>query len=408
MGSDREHDRHTTSLANNALSEDTVSDAKRRLWEATADSLQTAVGNLREAWYTGDEAIFYRREEQALNKYLVPFRCGLAAFAVTFTGFRLAGNPGFRSWRSRVFQRRRSSPPKPPNHRATPKGYNHTHNHTHNHNHKQERARNSLSVVTDVLVSGSVGVSGALLLLQVSCGTTARDDLERAPLVAGRSLVADSLCPGLLELSRSDPGVGAVMDKQHHESGDGGDGDDGDSTLKTFATVIGNCQRRTEHEAWLRRERQPGTVLPSGAIAIPHTGGCLRDGWLASLGAANIPWNGRECTTPPAHTAPIGEIDCTAKPFWYVEGFAVRNRKLKPPPIALPVANVVTELPVHRCQSGKAQQLRHNVTARPGQARKLREGEVSINENAEQHREMSNGGESGPNEIEEQRWIWTA
>jgi hypothetical protein len=261
-----------------ALSSELVSEVKRRLWEETAQGLGNVVGNLREAWYTGSDAVFYSREEERLNKYIPPFRYGLVASVFLFVNFRVTGNPRFQDWRKGIWKRiRPTTPPKkaPPTPSTPLKppptgGYLETKRRT-----DVEKALKSMKLLTDFLISLTVGTSGTLFLLEANCGKDIRPDYESAPLVAGRSLVAEEMCPGMLELHRSDSAVRRALDG--HAKDDSVEGQrksesrSSDPNLATFATFVKNCQKRADHEARLRHERH-GVRSGNNRVLIPHTG----------------------------------------------------------------------------------------------------------------------------------------
>jgi hypothetical protein len=245
-------------------------------------------GNLREAWYTGTDAVFYSREEERFKKYIPPFRYGLMASVFLFVNFRVTGSTRFREWSKGIWKRvpkQAPSPPTPtPTHpmKSPPvSGYLET-------KQVQKGGLKSTKILTDVLISLGVGISGTLFLLEAKCGKDLRNDYETAPLVAGRSFLVDKMCPGMLELHRSDPIVRNVLSghathKDKHESHDEetttrnnnntntrGSGSD-DPGLATFAIFIENCQKRANHEARLRKERN-GIRWGNDPVLIPHTG----------------------------------------------------------------------------------------------------------------------------------------
>ena len=267
-----------------AISEEIVSGVKRRLWEETAKGLLGNVlllavvpgNNLREAWYTGTDAVFYSREEERFKKCIPPFRYGLMASVFLFVNFRITGSKLFREWSKGGIWWKKAPTLKqaPPRQRPTPTP-------TRTHPMKQPQVQkgrgvtSSKSLLTDALISLGVGISGTLFLLESKCGEDFRDDYETAPLVAGRSFLAEKMCPGMLELYRSDPSVRNVLEghakhkdktKSYNE-----ETTTHDPGLATFATFIENCQRRANHEARLRKERN-GIRSGNDPVLIPHTG----------------------------------------------------------------------------------------------------------------------------------------
>ena len=279
------------------LSEESVSGVKWRLWKETAKGLLGHVlllavvpgNNLREAWYTGTDAVFYSREEGRFKKYIPPFRYGLMASVFLFVNFRITGSKLFREWsKGGIWWKKaptlKQAPPIP-RQRPTP-----TPTLTHpmkqpppvggaleksNQVQKGRGATSSKSLLTDALISLGVGISGTLFLLESKCREDFRDDYETAPLVAGRSFLAEKMCPGMLELYRSDPSVRNVLEG-HAKHKDNTKSYNGETTthdpgLATFATFIENCKRRANHEAKLRKERN-GTRSENDSVLIPHTG----------------------------------------------------------------------------------------------------------------------------------------
>jgi len=252
-----------------SLPGDIVSSVKRRLWEETAQGFGNVLGNLGEAWYTGSDAVFYSREKERFKKYIPPFQYGLAATVFLFFNFRITGNPRFQEWRKGIWRHFRSeslpkqTPPTPP---PVTTGYLET-----KRREEVKKALQSMKFLTDGLISLTVGTSGALFLLEAKCGKDIGSDYETAPLVAGRSLIADEMCPGMLEAQRSDPNVRKVLDAQTKSERVINELQTGDPALATFAIFIENCQRRANHEARLRDERRS---YQSGKdpVLIPHTG----------------------------------------------------------------------------------------------------------------------------------------
>lgn len=248
-------------------SADVVSSVKRRLWEETAHGFGNVVGNLRDAWYTGENAVFFTREEERFKKYIPPFQYGLAASVFLFANFRVTGNPRFQQWHQKLWHRIRpaSKPKEPPPPQPT-MGYLET-----KRKNDVEKSLKSLKVLTDFFISLTVGTSGTLFLLETTVGKDLRGDFEEAPLVAGRSLVADEVCPGFLELYQSDPRVRIVLAQEESEHQIWRASIE-DPNLRTFSTFLKNCQRRKNHEDRQRKGRQRGIVGDTETVIIPYTG----------------------------------------------------------------------------------------------------------------------------------------
>lgn len=251
-----------------------VAAAKSALWDELAQGLANVIGSMNSSWY-GTQAVYYSREKEVLErKYIPPFQYGMAATLFLFVNFRLTGNPGFQKWRQAVMQRyfpptkltptsfastmqdlgaagAGTQPPAP-----SSMGYLAKTRQT-----EVERALKSMKFLTDFLVSLSVGTSGTLFLLE-SQKDNMRRDLEASPLVAGKSLMADQLCPGLLQLSRHNSSVRQALTLPTTRL-------DKDPNLNTFATLIGNCQIRARYEDKIRKEEGKDK---EALILVPYTG----------------------------------------------------------------------------------------------------------------------------------------
>jgi hypothetical protein len=273
-----------------------ISAAKKVLWDGLAQGLANVIVNMNSSWY-GPQSVYYSREKEVLERrYIPPFQYGLAATILLFVNFRVAGTPAFQQWRQSIWQKYYPAPrnvtskstitsvptssvtSKSPyaskstttmsqtNQRESPLmsqpipqpelGYL-----ARKREAEVERALKSMKFLTDFLVSVSVGVSGTLFLLGYETDRM-RNDLEASPLVPGKSLVADQLCPGLLQLSRKDSSVRRALELSTTTI-------QRDPNFATFVTLIGNCQRRANYEEKIRKEqgKDKGSL-----VLVPYTG----------------------------------------------------------------------------------------------------------------------------------------
>mmetsp|Transcript_31605 Transcript_31605/g.52746 ORF Transcript_31605/g.52746 Transcript_31605/m.52746 type:complete len:258 (-) Transcript_31605:258-1031(-) len=239
------------------ISANEISQAKRSLWDETAKGLGNVIGNINDAWY-GEQAVYYTRERERLEKYIPPFRYGASATLFLFFSFRVTGNPNFQRWRRGIWERLRptkleTAPPQKHQTPATaPMGYLETKRKT-----EVEQALKSMKFLTDFLVSLSVGTSGTLFLLE-SKKDDIRIDYEESPLVPGRSVVADEMCPGMLQLYQNHSSVRHILVQGQH-----------DPNLATVATFVKNCQKRANYESKIRQEQGKSEDEP---IIVPYTG----------------------------------------------------------------------------------------------------------------------------------------
>mmetsp|Transcript_49338 Transcript_49338/g.55139 ORF Transcript_49338/g.55139 Transcript_49338/m.55139 type:complete len:281 (-) Transcript_49338:21-863(-) len=258
-------------LDQDVISASVISKVKRLLWYETGEGFGNVLGNIRSSWY-GVEGVFYTREEERLKKYLPPFQYGLASSVFLFLNFRAISNPIFQRWRKIVLQRIRTS-----------SSINNTTSLSASQQHQQqqhgigylqkkqklqmEEGLKSMKVITDLLVSLSVGFSGTLFLLEAK-REDMRIDYEEAPLIAGRSLIADEMCPGMLKLHRSNPSIRLVLEDTTWKK-EQRKWEQLDLSLVTFETFIQNCKKRSDYESKIRKEQRKSENFP---VLIPHTG----------------------------------------------------------------------------------------------------------------------------------------
>jgi hypothetical protein len=220
-------------------------------WDETAKGIANCFMVLRTTWYAAPPQ--YQWERHQLEKYVTPLNYGAGAAIFLFLTFRVTGSPRFQVWRQNWISPRPQNTSLLSSKRLPlepPKGYLES---------KRERevqaALSSMRSITDLLVSVSAGTSGTLLLLQAHQHTM-KQDFEQAPLVSGRSVVADEMCTPFLriaELHKTDTAVNAI-DNDH-------------PYLRTFATFTENCRRRRQLENRIRTERKIAEDTP---VLIPY------------------------------------------------------------------------------------------------------------------------------------------
>jgi len=253
------------------ISASVISKVKSLLWYETGVGFGNILGNIRSSWY-GVEGVFYTREEERLKKYLSPFQYGLASSVFLFLNFRAISNPIFQRWRKIVLQRIRLS--LSTNNTTSLSASQQQQQQQHGIGYLQKKQKlqmeeglKSMKVITDLLVSLSVGFSGTLFLLEAK-KEDIRIDYEEAPLITGRSLIADEMCPGMLKLHRSNPSIRLVLEDTKWKK-EQRRWEQSDLSLVTFETFIQNCRKRSDYESKIRKEQRKSEKFP---VLIPHTG----------------------------------------------------------------------------------------------------------------------------------------
>lgn len=247
-------------------------------WEETARGLADVLMHLNETWYSKDvtTAVLYSNERSNLEaKYIKPLQYGAMASLFLFLNFRITGSSSFQSWRKNFARQwtrhnhnpEKSKPPQPSQptkSQETTKQYGPGYLHSKRQRDIQE-AMESMRIISDLLVSVSVGVSGALFMLHGK-SENMREDWETAPLVQGKSVVAQHVCPSMIRLGPpSFPRGGeektgivdpmfAAKDYSNHEM---------------FSRVVSNCQKRKIMEDSIRKQKG---LAATTSVYVPFPG----------------------------------------------------------------------------------------------------------------------------------------
>jgi hypothetical protein len=253
------------------LSASDVSAARRSLWDETGQGLSNVLFHARGTWY-GDEAVYYTRERERLGSYLPPFYYGMASAAFVFVGFRITGHAKVQEWQRRLWDHLWRRPrgghttnttainPSPTKSSPVEPGMGYLES---KRIREREQALQSMKLITDLLVSISVGFSGTLFLLECKRHHM-RADFEEAPLVPGRSVVAEQMCPAMLRLYQDNVTVQQVLRRNDQSAAALKD-----RNLTSFAVFLHNCQKRVAYETKMRKERGLADDEP---VVIPFRG----------------------------------------------------------------------------------------------------------------------------------------
>lgn len=226
----------------------------RAFWDETAKGIANVIANVSDTWY-GEKKIYYSRERENLEKYITPFKYGIGATVFLFINFRITGSRRFQTWRQEWWRKKHRKPTTwnksndAKIRQQPPVGFLESKRET-----EVKEALASMKIFTDFLVSLSVGTSGVLFLLE-SEKNTMRQDFEQAPLVCGRSVVAEQMCSGME----------SVANQYHEQLQDSGD----DTSLGTFAKFISNCRLRADFE---EKERSRLGIRIDKPVVVPYPG----------------------------------------------------------------------------------------------------------------------------------------
>ena len=133
-------------------------------------------------------------------------------------------------------------------------------------NKPKQTLSNALSIPIDILLSLLVGSSAALFLTDE---VKMRNDLANIPLVEGRSLVSDELCPDFIKEYHSKP-------RNTLENSSKSD----QMALRAIKTFVHNCEERdrlvTYRQKLLSMDRSDASNIPTPGV-LHHLGSIDKD-----------------------------------------------------------------------------------------------------------------------------------
>lgn len=197
--------------------------------------------------WNGPLAQDYLYEQSLIERNTKPIIWGVGCTVVSFVCFRLNASRTFQQFRRRYIRSSAPAPaPLPPQAAATSPL-------------EQRKVLQSqllnqaISIPIDLLLSIALGVSATAFLMDYS---QIQRDLERVPGLPGRSVLADTMCPNVIQLYNTTPS------RVWNES-------DSDATLQSMVTIVKKCQRRAKMEA---AERQRLGLTQDEPVSIPFPG----------------------------------------------------------------------------------------------------------------------------------------
>ena len=225
--------------------------ASTEYWAVVTGGVFDFLVNSWSVWH-GKDSNFYRQEKDNLQKYVKPVYIGVGTGIFVFANFRVTGSRGFQAWRKQWQSQVKGHAP---DLKTTQQQDTHWMSHLERQrNDKEKAALQSVKLLTDLLVSLSVGTSASLLLLDAE-KQTLRKDFEDGPRVCGRSLFADSICPGMINVAEKYP-----LNSQAYTNR---------VNLQTFSKVVSNCRLRGRAENKVRERFGKHRGEP---VSVPYPG----------------------------------------------------------------------------------------------------------------------------------------
>jgi hypothetical protein len=223
-------------------------------WGVAVDGFVHLIGNLPSTWYSKEQKQ-YQFERAKLQKYISPFQWGLGTTIFLFLNFRVTGSARFQAWRKQWRPKpsvttTTTKQPSPPVWQSSLEKQR---------TEREQAAMASIKTLTDVLVSLSVGTSAVGLLLDGE-KENMRQDMETAPLVAGRSVFSDVTCPNMIKTYDMFEAATKLPTKEEQVT---------NANLRTFLTITQNCRLRKTQEDLLRQRLGKGKDEP---VFIPYPG----------------------------------------------------------------------------------------------------------------------------------------
>jgi hypothetical protein len=199
--------------------------ARSSFWTAAKTGFSKLLEEAPTAWDSPDER-FYRQEKQIIMEVADPIYTGLLVTGFLFVTFRVSGSTWYRTKFLKEATAQVSSEPAG---QVVPQWKNYLQREAEATKEKvgSEFFRN---MPVDILLSLMCGVSATVWLFDPK---KLHLNLARAPLLPGRSVVYTTVCPEMIAAhSVIDPRV--FVDYSE------------DTTLRTFQSVVRNCQARSD------------------------------------------------------------------------------------------------------------------------------------------------------------------
>ena len=219
--------------------------ARSAIWKSLTAGLLRLIDEVPSKW-NGPDSLSYRQEKELILKHVEPVYSGLTIAGLLFVTFRVTGS----RWYLNNILRRGSKPKSSTLPTAGRDGAWKSHL-----DKQTDEARASMKnvggLLYDLALSLVCGASSCLLLMKPQ---VMREELPLVPLVSGKSLVFETICP---EITRA-------YDSLDEELGDGLNIED--ETIQAFLEAYKNCNLRSE---FISQQRDAAVETPE---FVPYPG----------------------------------------------------------------------------------------------------------------------------------------
>jgi hypothetical protein len=235
--------------------------ARASFWVATRRGFLRLMEEAPSVW-RGPESRYYRKEREIFTEHLMPLKWGCCVGVFLFVTFRVSGSKWyaqfyqkhFSATASKIFGRESTTE------NSTPMSSKEWKSFLDKEGDKKKIAFNDAMQMTIDIVVSLLGALSSTILLYSATENIQKDFVE-APLVSGKSLVHQLMCPEFQEFFKE-------VDKRALEDINDLDGADKNSTdiLGTFQSFVRNCEIRDD---FIQSRREQGVKLHD---VVPYPG----------------------------------------------------------------------------------------------------------------------------------------
>lgn len=219
--------------------------ARSKYSSVIQNSLWQVVSNGPAIW-KGPNGQDYIYEQSLVEKNTKPLVWGVGCTVITFICFRLNASRTFQQFRRTYIRPSAPAPAiKPPAATSPLERRNEL---------RHEMMTQAISVPKDLLLSIALGLSATAFLMDYD---QIQQDLQRVPGLPGRSVLADTMCPNMIQAYNKTPP--RVWQEDYLN----------DETLISMSIIVSKCRKRAKLEA---AERQRRGLADNEPVSIPFPG----------------------------------------------------------------------------------------------------------------------------------------